>query len=75
MDVDQSEVVLVRMLRIYAHIWLTLVQENLDLYAFSTVAGAHRMSSPPLKAVFRESVVGIRYLHTRSGGASSNQVR
>ncbi|KZV69951.1 hypothetical protein PENSPDRAFT_675901 [Peniophora sp. CONT] len=57
MDVDQSEVVL----------------ENLDLYAFSSMTGAHRMSSPPLKAVFRDSVVGIRYLHSRSGGLGSGQ--
>ncbi|VDC01646.1 unnamed protein product [Peniophora sp. CBMAI 1063] len=57
MDVDQSEVVL----------------ENLDLYAFSTMPGAHRMSSPPLKAVFRDLVVGLRYLYPRGGGMSSNQ--
>jgi len=50
---------------------IMLTQEDLDLLSFSTLASQIPHQKPstvglPLKAVYRDSVVGIRYLHRTS---------
>lgn len=48
-------------------------QEDLDLLSFSALApGAPRKNQTegmPLKAVYRDTVFGLRYLHSREDGA------
>jgi hypothetical protein len=49
-------------------------QEDLDLLSFSNdiapgVAHMHNLEGLPLKAVYRDTVVGIRYLYSREIGA------
>ncbi|KAI0062890.1 hypothetical protein BV25DRAFT_1899609 [Artomyces pyxidatus] len=49
MDIDQREIVF----------------EDIDLLSFSTMPSAAAPQNLPLKAVYRDSVVGIRYQHPR----------
>ncbi|KAH9859086.1 hypothetical protein C2E23DRAFT_692057, partial [Lenzites betulinus] len=56
MDVDQREVVFVFSLRI---------QEDLDLVAYSSLPSLQAPQGMPLKAVYQDAVVGIRYQHPR----------
>lgn len=52
------------------------MQEDLDLLSFSSIpqSQAHPQGLP-LKAVFRDSVVGVRYLHPRVVATGATPVR
>ncbi|KAG2150975.1 hypothetical protein DEU56DRAFT_728399 [Suillus clintonianus] len=62
-DVDQREITL----------------EDLDLLSFSSISNSRMNSGQPdhglpLKAVYRDAVVGIRYLHPRTAGSTCQPV-
>lgn len=50
------------------------LQEDLELLSFSDMvpngSQKHQMEGLPLKAVYRDTVVGIRYLHSRDPGTA-----
>lgn len=75
---DQNDVVFVRSSSSFFETVLTVssIQEDLDLLSFSSPSMQGKSKRPiqglPLKAVYRDSVVGIRYLHSR---VSTNPVR
>lgn len=56
----------------------SIVQENVDLLSFSSLSDTQQICNSqglPLKAVYRDSVVGIRYLHPLSTQPNSSPVR
>ena len=53
-------------------------QENLELLALSVIpytGSNQRTRSPPLKVVYRDMIVGIRYLHPRDVPLGFDPVR
>ena len=71
MDVDQREVLFVRPLLYFApwihkeHVFRPVIQEDLDLVAYSSVSNFQALNNMPIKAVYRGSVVGLRYQYPR----------
>jgi len=61
------------------HTESTTPQEDLDLLSFSSLSNSRTNSGPPdhglpLKAVYRDAVVGIRYLHPRNTDSTCQPV-
>ena len=78
-DGTLGEVIMVRTTK-KAHICALLtqraLQEDLDLLSFSNIdSQGHSAHGPPLKAVYRGPVVGIRYLSPLTVPATSPNVR
>jgi hypothetical protein len=77
-DGTRGEVIMVRTSKAHICAFSTqrVLQEDLDLLSFSNLdSQGHSAHGPPLKAVYRGPVVGIRYLSPLTVPATSPNVR
>jgi hypothetical protein len=77
-DGTRGEVIMVRTTKAHICAFSTqrVLQEDLDLLSFSNLdSQGHSAHGPPLKAVYRGPVVGIRYLSPLTVPATSPNVR